>query len=69
MLIENKYSEYPLYAVSEIVLGILIAINLNTNKEIKTNNDQVDKILTTIFKDLEMEFNPAVIPLTEFNKL
>ena len=38
---ENKASKYLLYAIGEIflvVIGILIALQLNTNKENKENN-------------------------------
>jgi len=42
LLTENKYSKYLLYAIGEIVLvviGILIALQLNTNKENKEKSD------------------------------
>jgi hypothetical protein len=58
MLTENKFSKYLLYAIGEIVLvviGILIALNLNTKKEIKTNNSQIEKILTSVYDDLEKD--------------
>jgi hypothetical protein len=38
-----------------VVIGILIALNLNTTKELKTNNAQVESILASVFKDLEKD--------------
>jgi uncharacterized membrane protein YgaE (UPF0421/DUF939 family) len=58
LLTENKFSKYLLYAIGEIILvviGILIALNLNTTKELKTNNAQVESILASVFKDLEKD--------------
>ena len=56
LLTENKFSKYLLYAFGEIILvviGILIALNLNASEELKTNNEQIEKILTSVYKDLE----------------
>ena len=58
LVTEKKISKYLLYAIGEILLvvfGILIALYLNTKKEIKTNNAQVEKILANVFKDLEKD--------------
>ena len=52
LVTEKKISKYLLYAIGEILLvvfGILIALYLNTKKEIKTNNAQVEKILANVF--------------------
>ena len=49
MLAENKFSKYLLYAIGEIILvviGILIALQLNTNRENKTKRDLGYKYLT-----------------------
>jgi hypothetical protein len=57
-LTENKFSKYLLYAIGEIILvviGILIALQLNTTKEIKTNESQIERILTSVFQDLEKD--------------
>lgn len=56
MLTENKFSKYLLYAIGEIVLvviGILIALMLNTQKELKTNKSQIEGIIRGISKNLE----------------
>ncbi|MDX1462933.1 MAG: DUF6090 family protein [Marinirhabdus sp.] len=56
LLTENKFSKYLLYAIGEIVLvviGILIALQINT-----WNNDQIDKKEEgLILKNLSFEFN------------
>ena len=71
MLTENKFSKYLLYTIGEIILvviGILIALNLNTKKELKTNNDQIEKILTSVYKDLEEDLIKTINFQIEFNE-
>jgi hypothetical protein len=71
LLTENKFSKYLLYAIGEIILvviGILIALNLNTKKELKTNNDQVEKILNTVYKDLEEDLVKTINFQIEYNE-
>ena len=71
MLTENKFSKYLLYAIGEIILvviGILIALYLNTKKELKTNNDQIEKILTNVYKDLEEDLIKTINFQIEFNE-
>ena len=56
MLTENKFSKYLLYAIGEIILvviGILIALQLNTNKENKEKSDLGYKYLTEIKKEVQ----------------
>jgi hypothetical protein len=56
MITENKFSKYFLYAIGEIILvviGILIALSLNTVKEDKTNNTKITNILKGIQIDIE----------------
>ena len=56
LVTENKISKYLLYAIGEIVLvviGILIALMLNTQKELNTNKTQIEGVLKTISKNLE----------------
>lgn len=51
LLTENKFSKYILYAIGEIILvviGILIAINLNNSNEQKTLKDNVDLQLSLL---------------------
>ena len=58
MIKENKFSQYFLYAIGEIILvviGILIALSLNTVKEDKTNNTKITNILKGIQIDIEKD--------------
>ena len=71
LLTEYKFNKYLLYALGEIILvviGILIALQLNTNKEINTNNEQVEKVLTSIFKDLEEDILRTIHFQINFNE-
>ena len=51
-----------------MVIGILVALNLNTKKELKTNNDQIEKILTNVYKDLEEDLIKTINFQIEFNE-
>lgn len=56
LLSENKVSKYLLYAFGEIILvviGILIALQLNTNKENKENSDLGYKYLTEMKQEVQ----------------
>lgn len=56
MLTENKFSKYLLYAFGEIILvviGILIALQINNSNEIKKNTQQEILILNNILQDLK----------------
>jgi len=58
LLTENKISKYLFYAVGEIalvVIGILIALSLNTAKEKKANNTKITNILKGIQIDIEKD--------------
>ena len=51
MLTENKFSKYILYAIGEILLvvvGILIALNINNNNELEKNKQSVVSSLKEI---------------------
>ena len=70
MLTENKFSKYLIYAIGEIVLvviGILIALQINNwNEKRKAELEEI-KILSNLRTDLEntlIEYSAAV----EFNK-
>ena len=55
---QNKTGKYLKYAIGEIVLlviGILIALMLNTRKEQNTNKTQIEGILKGISKNLETD--------------
>jgi len=70
MLSENKFSKYLIYAIGEIILvviGILIALQINNWNENRKAEIEEIKILTNLKSDLEKtltEFANAV----EFNK-
>ena len=55
MLTENKYSRYLIYAIGEIllvVIGILIALQINNSNERQKNKQQELIILDNILQDL-----------------
>tara|TARA_B100000497_G_C7549579_1_gene332183 strand:+ start:52 stop:264 length:213 start_codon:yes stop_codon:yes gene_type:complete len=57
LLSENRFSKYLLYAIGEVVLvviGILIALNLNTNSENEKLVVQEIKILKEIKSELSV---------------
>ena len=56
LLSENKFSKYLLYAIGEIILvviGILIALQINTWNETKKNAQQEQLILTQLLAEYE----------------
>jgi len=56
MLTENKFSKYLLYAIGEIILvviGILIALQLNTHKENKNKSDLGYKYLLEMRNEVQ----------------
>ena len=55
LLTENKFSKYLLYAIGEIllvVIGILLALNINNKNQQRINNTKVTNILKEIQQDL-----------------
>ena len=60
LLSENKFSKYLIYAIGEIILvviGILIALSINTWNENKKNKIKEIKSLTELRKDLVQNLN------------
>lgn len=60
LLAENKFSKYLLYAIGEIVLvviGILIALQINNWNEYKNERKQEQKVLTELLTSLEQNYN------------
>jgi hypothetical protein len=58
LLTENKFSKYLLYAIGEIVLvviGILIALNLNNQNEQRKMEARVELIFEEIMKELALD--------------
>lgn len=55
LLSENKFSKYLLYAIGEIILvviGILIALQINNNNQKKQNKQKVNQLLRKIQSDI-----------------
>ena len=62
MLTENKFSKYLLYAIGEIVLvviGILIALQINNNNEGRKNEKNIIENLKTIQQELLLDINKS----------
>ncbi|OIQ39144.1 MAG: hypothetical protein BM563_04860 [Bacteroidetes bacterium MedPE-SWsnd-G1] len=62
LLSDNKFSKYLLYAIGEIVLvviGIMIALNINAANERKINDREIRNILKEIQNDLEKDVQAA----------
>ncbi len=60
LLVENRFSKYLLYALGEIVLvviGILIALQINNANENKKNTDKVKILLGKIQNELETDIS------------
>jgi hypothetical protein len=61
-LTENKFSKYLLYAIGEILLviiGILIALNINNRNLVKQNEAKFVNLFSEILKDLIVDFKEA----------
>ena len=59
LLTENKFNKYLLYAIGEIVLvviGILIALQINNYNEARKNREKEKLILQQILKSLNNDF-------------
>lgn len=55
LLSENRFSKYLMYAIGEIVLvviGILIALQINTWNEKRKQNAKLKVVLASVYKDL-----------------
>jgi len=62
LITQNKVSKYLLYAIGEIVLvviGILIALNINNANEKKNNDVKITNILKEVQEDLLIDINRA----------
>lgn len=62
LLTENRFSKYAIYAVGEIVLvviGILIALNINNNNERKKQEKKIVEALTEIHKELSYDIEES----------
>ena len=62
MIKDNKVSKYLLYAIGEIALvmiGILLALQVNTWNENKKANVKFNQLLVNVFNDLEVDLKVA----------
>ena len=60
LLTENRLGKYLIYAIGEIILvviGILIALQINNNNEAKNNKERFVKVLIEIRQDLETDIS------------
>ena len=58
MLTENKFGKYLLYAIGEIILvviGILIALQINISQQNKSEQKKLTKYLTLLLEDLDQD--------------
>ena len=56
LLTENKFSKYLIYAIGEIILvviGILIALQVNNANEVRKSNRELDKINQNLLQEFE----------------
>ena len=56
LLSENKFSKYLIYAIGEIILvviGILIALQVNNANEVRKSNRELDKINQNLLQEFE----------------
>jgi len=63
-LSQSKLSKYLFYAIGEIVLvviGILIAVQLNTANQQNTNRKHVESILKSVFVNLESDMSNPIL--------
>ena len=63
VLTQNKVSQYFFYAIGEIllvVIGILIALNINNANEKRKNEEKITSILLEIQKDLKTDITNAI---------
>lgn len=69
LLIENKTGKYFKYAIGEIILvviGILIALQINLKSQEKTNREHVESILKSVYSNLESDMANPINRFIEF---
>jgi hypothetical protein len=68
LLTENKFSRYMLYALGEIlllVIGILIALQVNNWNEERKNNLQERRLLSEVQKELDSNIDKSIRSLLQ----
>ncbi|MAD97148.1 MAG: hypothetical protein CMB99_07480 [Flavobacteriaceae bacterium] len=71
LLSKNRFNKYLLYAFGEIILvviGILIALQINNWNESKKNHEKVDKLLVKIQKDIKTDITEIKDLVSFYNK-
>ncbi len=66
---QNKMSKYFKYAIGEIILvviGILIALQINNASQRKTNRDNIENILKNVYYNLESDMANPINRFIEF---
>ncbi len=69
MLTENKFGKYLLYAIGEIVLvviGILIALQINIKQQNNSNQKKLNKYLSLLVEDLDND-KSSLLKCIEFD--
>ncbi|MFC4721243.1 DUF6090 family protein [Geojedonia litorea] len=69
LLTKNKIGKYLLYAIGEIILvviGILIALNLNQRSEQKKTEAKIDAIFEDVLKDLKTDIDRSTRAIRYF---
>src|SRR5210317_2143230 len=70
LIMENKTSRYFKYAIGEIVLvmiGILLALQINNWNENRKNKIQLQSIFSAIEDDLKMDINDIDTLISKMN--
>lgn len=71
MLTENKFSKYLIYAIGEIILvviGILIALQININQQNNSNQKKLNKYLSLLVEDLDKD-KSSLLECIEFDSI
>lgn len=72
LLSENKFSKYLIYAIGEIllvVIGILLALNINNKNQQKINDTKIINVLKEIQADLEKDINRSASIFDDYIKV
>lgn len=64
----GKYLKYATGEILLVVIGILIALQLNTASQQKTNRKHVESILKSVFFNLESDMSNPVIRYIQFSE-
>ena len=71
MLTENKFTKYFLYAIGEIflvVIGILIALNINNQNEQRIRKEKLDTIYIEVQRELALNIKSATTVIDYYEK-